>query len=48
MPTEKIAQNVEAVVNAIEGKLERGMGNIGSVLIKTTMGSPVKVPLLKE
>ena len=48
MPSEKIAQNVEAVVNAIEGKLERGMGNIGSVLIKTTMGSPVKVPLLKE
>jgi large subunit ribosomal protein L1 len=47
MPSEKIAQNVETVVNAIEAKLERGMGNIGSVLIKTTMGAPVKVPLSK-
>lgn len=47
MPSEKIVQNVEAVVNAIEGKLERGMGNIGTVLIKTTMGPPVKIPLSK-
>lgn len=48
MPSEKLVENVEVVVAAIEGKLERGMGNVKSVLIKTTMGGPVKVPLSKE
>jgi len=47
MPSEEIVQNVETVVNGIEGKLERGMGNIGTVLIKTAMGPPVKIPLSK-
>jgi len=47
MPAEKIVENIEAVVAAIEGKLERGLGNIGSVAIKATMGPPIKVPLVK-
>jgi len=47
MASEKIVENVQAVVTAIEGKLERGLGNIGSVVLKATMGSPVKVPLVK-
>jgi len=47
MASEKIVENVQAVVTAIEGKLERGLGNIGSVMVKATMGSPVKVPLVK-
>ncbi len=48
MASEKIAENIQAVVTAIEGKLERGLGNIGSIMVKATMGSPVKVPLAKE
>ena len=48
MASEKIVDNVQAVVTAIEGKLERGLGNVGSIIVKATMGSPIKVPLLKE
>lgn len=43
MPDEKIAENAQAVFSRIEAKLERGVKNIGQVLVKTTMGSPVKV-----
>lgn len=48
MASEKIAENIQAVVTAIEGKLERGQGNIGSIMVKATMGSPIKIPLAKE
>jgi len=48
MASEKIVENIQAVVTAVEGKLERGLGNIGSVVVKATMGSPIKVPLVKE
>ncbi len=44
MPDEKIAENAQAVFGRIETKLERGVKNIGQVLVKTTMGHPVKVP----
>jgi len=43
MPDEEIAQNVEAVIRRIEGKLKRGIKNIRSIHLKTTMGPPVKV-----
>ncbi|MEM1513547.1 MAG: 50S ribosomal protein L1 [Candidatus Thermoplasmatota archaeon] len=43
MSAEDIAENVEAVLHRIEGKLERGMMNIASAYIKTTMGVPVRV-----
>ncbi len=38
MPKEQIAENIDAIVKRIEGILERGRLNIGSVYIKTTMG----------
>ena len=41
----KIAENIEAAVNFIEGKLERGDQNIKSVFVKTTMGPPIKIEL---
>lgn len=47
MPDDKIAENVQAVFSRIEAKLERGAKNIGQVLVKTTMGKPVKVQLGK-
>jgi ribosomal protein L1 len=43
MPDEKIAENALAVFSRIEAKLERGPKNIGKVMVKTTMGQPVKV-----
>jgi len=38
MSKEEIAENVDTIVNRLEGSLERGRMNIGSVYIKTTMG----------
>jgi large subunit ribosomal protein L1 len=43
MSDEEIAENVQAVIRRIEGKLKRGMKNIRSIHLKTTMGSPVKI-----
>ena len=43
MQPEQIADNIDAIINRIEGKLEKGKFNIGSVYVKTTMGPAVKV-----
>ncbi|MEM0254104.1 MAG: 50S ribosomal protein L1 [Candidatus Bathyarchaeia archaeon] len=43
MSDDDIAENISAVINAIESKLEKGVKNIKSIYIKTTMGSPAKV-----
>jgi len=45
MKDEEIAENVQAVIRRIESKLKRGIKNIRSVYLKTTMGSPVKVAM---
>jgi large subunit ribosomal protein L1 len=45
MADKEIAENVQAVVRRIEGKLKRGIKNVRSVYLKTSMGSPVKVIL---
>ena len=47
MPDDKLIENVQAVVSRIEQKLERGFKNISEVLLKTTMGKPVKVSIAK-
>ncbi len=47
MPDDEIAENAQAVFNRIEAKLERGAKNISQVLVKTTMGEPVKVQTTK-
>jgi len=43
MKEEEIAENVQTVLRAIEGKLKRGMKNIKNVYLKTSMGAPVKI-----
>ncbi len=43
MPPEKIAQNLDAVLSRVVGKLERGRTNIDSVYVKTTMGPAVRL-----
>jgi large subunit ribosomal protein L1 len=45
MPDEKITENVQAIMRRIEGKLKRGIKNIRSIYLKSTMGQPVKVKL---
>ncbi|WP_456398408.1 50S ribosomal protein L1 [Palaeococcus sp. (in: euryarchaeotes)] len=43
MEDEKIAENAEALLNAVINKLERGEHQVRSVYVKTTMGPAVKV-----
>ncbi len=45
MLDKEIAENVQAVVRRIEGKLKRGIKNFKSVYLKTSMGSAVKVAM---
>ncbi|TET26750.1 MAG: 50S ribosomal protein L1 [Candidatus Bathyarchaeum sp.] len=45
MTDKEIAENVQAVVRRIEGKLKRGIKNFRSVYLKTSMGSAVKVAM---
>ncbi|MBN1861117.1 MAG: 50S ribosomal protein L1 [Candidatus Thermoplasmatota archaeon] len=43
MNSEQIADNIDAILKRLEGKLERGKLNIGSVYVKTTMGPPARL-----
>ncbi|MEM3549734.1 MAG: 50S ribosomal protein L1 [Candidatus Bathyarchaeia archaeon] len=43
MKEEEITENIQTILRAIEGKLKKGMKNIKSICVKTTMGSPVKI-----
>jgi large subunit ribosomal protein L1 len=45
MADEEIAENIQAIVGRIEGKLKRGIKNFKSVFLKTSMGSSVKVAM---
>ncbi len=43
MKPEELAQNVDALLARIVGKLERGRANVESVYVKTTMGPAVRL-----
>ena len=45
MANEEIAENIQAVIRRIEGKLKRGLKNIKSVNLKTAMGPLIKINL---
>ncbi|MEM1565728.1 MAG: 50S ribosomal protein L1 [Candidatus Bathyarchaeia archaeon] len=45
MTEKELAENIQAVLKVIEGKMKRGIKNIKSVHVKTTMGAPVKIKL---
>ena len=43
MTSEQIASNVDTIIKRLEGTLERGRLNIGSIFIKTTMGPSERI-----
>jgi len=43
MKDEELAQNILTLINAAKARLPQGQHNIRSVLIKTTMGVPIKI-----
>ena len=43
MSPEDLAENIEAVLKRVEARLEHGRMNLGSVVVKTTMGPGVRV-----
>ena len=43
MKDEELADNIQAVLRVLEGKLKRGLKNIKFLFIKTSMGTPVKI-----
>ena len=43
MKDEEIAENIEAVIKGLELKLPKGKRNIKRLLLKSTMGEPVKI-----
>lgn len=45
MQSADLADNINAVIKRIIGRLEKGYGNIDSVFLKTTMGKPVKLSM---
>lgn len=45
MKDEEIAENIRVIIRRLEGKLKRGIKNIKSITLKTTMGKPVELKL---
>jgi len=45
MSDDEIAENIQTVLGRIEGKLKRGVKNIGSTYIKASIGPPIKVKI---
>jgi large subunit ribosomal protein L1 len=43
MKEEELAENIQAILRVLDGKLKRGTKNIKNLYIKTAMGVPVKV-----
>jgi len=43
MKDEEVAENVQTVLRALEGKLKKGIGNVKNAYLKTAMGEPVKI-----
>jgi len=43
MSAEDLAENLEAIIKRVEGKLEHGRMNVASVFVKTTMGPSVRL-----
>ncbi|MEM3525951.1 MAG: 50S ribosomal protein L1 [Candidatus Jordarchaeaceae archaeon] len=45
MKEEEITENIQTILKVVEGKLKRGMKNVKSIHIKTSMGKIVKIKM---
>ncbi|MBS7647643.1 MAG: 50S ribosomal protein L1 [Candidatus Bathyarchaeia archaeon] len=45
MKEEELAENIQAVLKVVEAKMKRGIKNVKSIHVKTTMGAPAKIKL---
>jgi large subunit ribosomal protein L1 len=45
MKDEEIVENIQTVLRVIEGKLKRGIKNVKSICLKTSMGPTVKIKI---
>lgn len=45
MSIEQLVENALTVLSSLEGKLKNPIYNIGKIIVKTSMGPPVEVPL---
>lgn len=43
MKDQEIAENIEAVLNYLRTRLPKGKNNIGKIMMKLTMGKPIKI-----
>jgi len=43
MDEKKLSENIETLLSALVGNLKRGIGNIRSIYVKTSMGEPVRL-----
>ena len=43
MPEDQLADNMEAIINALEANLPKGLRQVKSIYVKATMGKPAKV-----
>lgn len=43
MTEEELTENIQTILRVLEGKLKKGMKNIKFAIIKTSMGTPVKI-----
>ncbi|MEM1586825.1 MAG: 50S ribosomal protein L1 [Candidatus Bathyarchaeia archaeon] len=48
MSDEDLADNIDAVLRRVEGKLKRGIKNVSSIYVKATMGPSIKVKLEED
>jgi len=47
MDTKMLAENVQAVMNRVEGRLEKGLRNVKSLSLKSTMSTPIRINLTR-
>ncbi len=45
MPVDQLVENAIAVLSSLEGKLKNPLYNIGKLIVKTTMGPPIEIPI---
>jgi large subunit ribosomal protein L1 len=43
MDAERIAENIESIVNRVESVLDKGKQNLKSIYVTTTMGKSLRV-----